>query len=77
MNKGPNIALTRSLGISPEKEFEQFMRTHGLTRRLEALGAVDLQGRFTAELSEIDRVKLATANLSAISVRPAGWRASR
>jgi hypothetical protein len=59
MNKGPNIALTRSLGISPEKEFEQFMRTHGLTRRLEALGAVDLQGRFTAELSEIDRVKLA------------------
>jgi hypothetical protein len=54
VNQGPNIALTRSLGISPEREFEQFMRQPGLTRRFHTFGAIDRKGRFISDPSEID-----------------------
>jgi hypothetical protein len=64
MGKGPNIALTRSLGISPEKELEQFMRQHDLTRRFHTWGAIDRNGRFISDLSEIDRSKLPVSKSS-------------
>jgi hypothetical protein len=54
---GHNIALVRSLGISPENEYQKFVDLHGLTRRFETWGAIDRHGKFVADLSEIDRVK--------------------
>jgi hypothetical protein len=54
---GPNLALTRSLGISPESEFEQFMQVHGLTKRLDTWGAIGRDGGFIADVAEIDRAK--------------------
>jgi Protein of unknown function (DUF707)/Protein of unknown function (DUF616) len=58
---GPNIALVRSLGISPEDEYQEFMHLHGLTPRFETWGAIDRHGKLVADLSEIDRVKASIA----------------
>jgi hypothetical protein len=54
---GPNIELARQLGVSPTREFEDFLRAHQLTRRLETWAGVDLKGDVITNLSEIDRVK--------------------
>jgi hypothetical protein len=55
---GPNSELTRSLGISPKKELQEFLAFHRLTRRLETWGAIDRHGKYLADLSEIDREKV-------------------
>jgi hypothetical protein len=54
---GPNLALTRSLGISPQKEYDNFMQAHGLTRRVQTWGAIDRGGRFIADPAQIDSAK--------------------
>jgi hypothetical protein len=55
--RGPNIALTNSLGISPKQELKEFMLRHGLTRRLETWAAIDRDGNLVRDLAEIDRIK--------------------
>jgi hypothetical protein len=54
---GPNIALTRELGVDPDKEFYDFMRIHGLTRRFETWAGIDQYGELVTDLSQIDRTK--------------------
>jgi hypothetical protein len=54
---GPNLALARKMGFSPQKEREDFLRIHALTRRSETWAGIDCQGRLVRELSEIDRLK--------------------
>jgi hypothetical protein len=55
--KGPNISLARELGADPKQELEAFLNLHGLTRRLETWGGITRDGRYTADLAEIDRFK--------------------
>ena len=53
---GPNIALTRQLGIDPEKECEDFLRAHQLERWFDTWAGIDLNGNLIVDLSQIDRV---------------------
>jgi hypothetical protein len=55
--RGPNIWLTRQLGVNPEKEMEEFLRVHQLTRRFDTWAGIDLNGNLITDLSQIDRVK--------------------
>jgi hypothetical protein len=54
---GPNISLTRQLGLSPEKELEDFMSAHQLTRRFDTWAGIDLNGKLITNLRQIDRLK--------------------
>jgi hypothetical protein len=54
---GPNIALTRSLGINPNEELSRFMNEHGLTRRFQTWAGIDRHGNLVTDAAEIDRAK--------------------
>lgn len=55
---GPNLVLTRQLGIDPAKECDDFIRAHQLERRFNTWAGIDLNGNLIADLSQIDRVKV-------------------
>jgi Protein of unknown function (DUF707) len=59
---GPNIALAKELGADPNKELQAFLRLYGLTRRFDTWGGITSDGRYTMDLSEIDRFKAAPAS---------------
>ncbi len=54
---GPNIVATKQMGIDPGKEFENFMRTHGLTPRFDTWAGIDRDGELLTDLTQIDRTK--------------------
>jgi len=54
---GPNLLLARQLGYDPEKEREDFMRAHKLYGRFDTWAGIDMGGKLTARLREIDRFK--------------------
>ena len=54
---GPNISLTRQLGLSPEKELEDFLNAYRLTRRFDTWAGIDLDGKLITNLQQIDRMK--------------------
>ena len=54
---GPNISLTRQLGLSPEKELEDFLNAYRLTRRFDTWAGIDLNGKLITNLQQIDRMK--------------------
>ena len=54
---GPNIALTRKLGVNPNKELQDFMRIHALTRRFETWAGIDQYSKLVTDLFQIDRAK--------------------
>jgi hypothetical protein len=59
---GPNIALAKELGADPNKELQAFLRLYGLTRRFDTWGGITRDGRYTMDLSEIDRFKAEPAS---------------
>lgn len=52
---GPNIALTRELGVNPQREMNEFMRAHQMQRNYHTWGGIDADGNFIDDLREIDR----------------------
>ena len=54
---GPNISLTKQLGVDPRLEAKMFLRQHGLTYRFDTWGGITRDGRYITELSEINRFK--------------------
>jgi hypothetical protein len=52
---GPNIALTRKLGISPDKELSNLLKMHQLKKRLDTWGGIDRAGNYISDQMEIDR----------------------
>jgi Protein of unknown function (DUF707) len=54
---GPNSALTKKLGLSPQKEMQDFLRVHQLTTRFDTWAGIDLNGQLITSLPEIDRLK--------------------
>jgi Protein of unknown function (DUF707) len=54
---GPNIALAKKFGGDPNKELQAFLHLYGLTRRFDTWGWITRDGRYTTDLSEIDRFK--------------------
>ena len=59
---GPNIALAKELGADPNKELQAFLRLYGLTRRFDTWGGITRDGRYTMDLTEIDRFKAEPAS---------------
>jgi uncharacterized protein DUF707 len=60
--KGPNIARARELGVDPKNELQDFLDRHGVTRRFDTWGGITREGRYTADLAEIDRFKAEPAS---------------
>jgi len=63
VGRGPNLALTRSMGIDPHAELADFMQIHGLTRRYETYAAIDRRGELITALDEIEREKVVPASI--------------